>query len=341
MTTIKEIAKLSGVSATTVSRVLNGRPDVNKETKAAVLKVIEEANYVPNANAKNLKAIASNMICVIVKGIGNPFLLSLVEEMQGHIEAAGYLPHAHYIDESADEVLVAQQLTVEKKPLGFLFLGGSAVGRRNDLRQLSVPVAFAAADAKAVGLSHVSSATVDDRLCAKKAVDALLLRGHREIMVLGGSLLAQDIVGNRHQGVKDAFFERGFVFSEAYYFECKFSLESAYRAASRMLDSGLPFTALFCMSDIMAIGAAKAIHDRGLKIPDDVSVIGFDGLELAKFYTPSLATIRQPVAQMAKISVEVLVKNIQGRSKARHEILTGELLLGQSICERYLSEEIR
>ena len=341
LNTIKEIAKLSGVSPTTVSRVLNDRPDVNKETKAAVLKIIEEMHYTPNANAKNLKAIASNVVCVIVKGIGNPFLLSLTEAAQGHIEKAGFLPHTHYIDEYDDELMVAKQLMVEKKPLGFLFLGGSAAGRRSDLKQLFAPVVFVAADAKEAELGHVSSVTVDDRLCAAQAVDELLSLGHREIMVLGGSLLAPDIVGNRNLGVRDSFKARGLSFEDSRYFESKFSLESAYRATQRMFDSGLPFTALFCMSDIMAIGAAKAILDRGLKIPEDVSVIGFDGIELARFYSPSLATVRQPVAELAQRSVAVLTGHIAGEKRAQHVVLKGELIPGQSICSRYLSENLR
>ncbi len=338
MNTIKEIAKLAGVSPATVSRVLNDRPDVNKETKAAVLKVIEEMHYTPNANAKNLKSIASNTICIIVKGIGNPFLLSLLETMQGHIEAQGYLPHIHYIDERDDEVDAARQLMVEKKPLGFLFLGGSVANHREELKRLFAPAVFVATSAREAELSHVSSVTVDDRQSAKEAMDELLFRGHRQVMVLGGSLLAPDVIGNRHQGAIDSFLAKGLTFDERYYFECMFSLESAYRATSRILDSGLPFTALFCMSDIMAIGAAKAIHDRGLKIPQDISVIGFDGIELSRFYTPSLASVRQPVTQLAEKSVKLLVENIKGRKAAEHLVLKGELLLGQSICSRYLSE---
>ena len=117
----------------------------------------------------------------------------------------------------------------------------------------------------------------------------------------------------------------------------KFSLGSAYRATNRLLDSGLPVTALFCMSDIMAIGAAKAIHDRGLSIPGDISLIGFDGLEFSRFYTPSLATVRQPAQEIAQKSVEALSGLIQGEPP-RHVTVQSELLLGQSISTGYRSE---
>lgn len=337
MNTIKEIARLAGVSPATVSRVLNEKPDVNKETRSTVLKIIEEMRYTPNANAKNLKTIATNFICVIVKGIGNLFLLGIMESMQALVEKEGYVPYIHYIDEADDEVMAAKQLVVEKKPKGFLFLGGSVVSRREELKMLRSPAVFAAADAREARLSNVASVSVDDRKSAKMAVDELLARGHREIAVLGGSLLAPDLVGSRYQGVLDSFAEKGLSFPQNHYFESKFSLGSAYRATTRMLDSGIPVTALFCMSDIMAIGAAKAIHDRGLAVPGDISVIGFDGLEFSRFYTPSLATVRQPVQEIAEKSVEILSRLIKGES-AQHLTVQSELLLGQSIATRYPSE---
>ncbi len=337
MNTIKEIARLAGVSPATVSRVLNEKPDVNKETRSAVLKIIEEMRYTPNANAKNLKTIATNFICVIVKGIGNLFLLGIMESMQGLIEKEGYVPYIHYIDEADDEVLAAKQLKIEKKPRGFIFLGGSAANRREELKLLFSPAVFAAADARDVKLPNVSSVSVDDRKSAQMAVDELLRRGHRQMAVLGGSLLAPDLVASRYQGVLDSFGAHGLTFARERYFECKFSLGSAYRATNRLLDSGLPITALFCMSDIMAIGAAKAIHDRGLSIPGDISLIGFDGLEFSRFYTPSLATVRQPAQEIAQKSVEALGSLIQGEPP-RHITVQTELLLGQSISTGYRSE---
>lgn len=338
MSTIKEIARLAGVSPATVSRVLNDKPDVNRQTRDAVLKVIEQMRYTPNANAKNLKTIATNVVCVIVKGIGNLFLLGIAESMQALVEKEGYFPYIHYIDENDDEVMAARQLAVEKKPLGFIFLGGSVYGRREDLKQLCVPAVFAAADAGGVNLKNVASVSVDDRQSARMAVDELLFRGHRDIAVLGGSLRAPDLVESRYQGVLDSFKNRGLTFSQERYFESKFSLDSAYRATMRILNSGLHLTALFCMSDIMAIGAAKAISDRGLKVPDDISVIGFDGIDFSRFYTPSLATVRQPVSEIAQTSVQIMARLIRGETGIGHVTVKSEILLGQSISTRYLSE---
>lgn len=337
--TIKEIAEMAGVSPTTVSRVLNDRPDVNKQTKEAVLKVIEQMHYIPNANAKNLKATASNAICIIVKGIGNLFLLSILEKMQVHIEKEGYIAYVHYIDESDDEVEVSKRLLVEKKPQGIIFLGGSAVNRGTALKPLYVPAVFAAANASELALKHVSSVSVDDRKSAKMAVEELLSLGHRAIVVLGGNLQGADIVGNRFLGVEEAYKARQLHFDKRYYFESKFTLESAYRATLRILESDIAFSAMFCMSDYMAIGAAKALLDRGLQIPRDVSVIGFDGIELSRFYTPSLASVRQPVADIAKKSVEVLVSAIKGERQGQHITVQSELLLGQSIAGRYQKEQ--
>lgn len=334
MHTIKEIARLAGVAPATVSRVLNNRPDVKKETKEAVLAVIRDLRYTPNANAKNLKMIATNLICVVVKGTGNLFYVSIVEKMQTHIETYGYTPFVHYIDESDDEIATAKQLQVEKKPLGFIFLGGSTENQREDLTELRTPCVFATTNAAEVELAHVSSVCVDDRRSAQTAVDMLLAHGHRDIVVLGGSLLALDLVHNRYLGVQDSFAAQGLTFSPDRYFECKFSLHSAHRMMRRILAKELHFTAMFAMSDIMAIGAAKAISEHGLRIPQDISVIGFDGIELADYYTPSLATMRQPAPEIAEKSVGILVAQIRGEGGNVHLLLSSEFSQGQSLLTR-------
>ncbi len=339
MNTIKEIAKLAGVAPATVSRVLNNRPDVRKETKEAVLAVIERLKYTPNANAKNLKMISNNLICVIVKGIGNLFLVGIIEMVQARVEASGYMPYVQYIDEAGDEIAAARQLLIERKPLAFVVLGGSVAGRERDLEAVSVPCVFATTDAGCMALPHVSSVCIDDRKAARMAIDRLLSLGHRSIAVMGGSLRPGDLIHNRYLGVRDAFSARGVSFQDQNYIECKFSLDSAYQAMQSTLTCGIRFTALFAMSDIMAIGAARAVADAGLAIPGDISVVGFDGIDMARYYIPSLATVRQPAAEIARASVEIAVRRIRGESGAEHVRFDSEFVAGQSLSNQYTSEQ--
>lgn len=333
MYTIKEIAELAGVAQSTVSRVLNNRPDVSEKTKKRVLEIIDKYNYVPNANAKNLKQINSNIICIIVKGISNMFFTGIVERMQNEIASFSYDPFVQYIDEQDDEFLVARQINTEKKPRGIIFLGGRVKNHEDKIEALNIPCVFATVYSKDIDIPNVSCVSIDDRLAAKSAVSQLLNKGHKDIVVLGGEQKDADLVSNRYKGVLDSYSEKGLEFDERRYFASKFSLSSAYKAMNKALDADFEITAIFAMSDIMAIGAAKAIYERGLSIPGDISVVGFDGIELAYYYNPSLATVTQPAREIAIKSVEVLVNNIIGRNKGKVIILKSEFVSGQSIQE--------
>lgn len=329
--TIKDIARLSGVGISTVSRVVNGHPYVKEETKKRVLTVMEEYHYTPNANAKNLKQISANAISVVVRGTNNAFFASILEKMERAIEAGGFQCRVTYLDERSDEIDAARRVCNEKKVQGVIFLGGSGVGREKELEAIPVPCVFSTESAAAANLEHVSSITVDDRAAAKQAVDYLFEMGHRDIAVLGGVREALNNIGLRYQGVLDSFREHGMTLPEERYFTCLFSMEEGYSAISRVLGTGERFTAVFAMSDVMAIGAAKAITDTGLSIPDDISIIGYDGIDLVRYYNPTLATVRQPAEEIAEKSVALLLEAIENDSPARHMTLGGELIAGASV----------
>ena len=165
-----------------------------------------------------------------------------------------------------------------------------------------------------------------------KAIDYLIENGHQDIAVLGGRRLAHDLIWDRYTGVKQSFARHGMTFDESLYIESMFSLKAAYTAMTHVLDDGQPgFTALFAMSDLMAIGAIRAIIDKGLKVPDDISVIGFDGIELASYYNPPLTTVRQPYTEIARRSAELIVENIRGESHEQAIILDTEIIVGASV----------
>lgn len=331
--TIKDIARISGVGISTVSRVVNNRPDVSPETRQLVLDVVSTNGYTPNSNAKHLKQRNSDYIGVIVRGSRNMFLAGLLEQLQHCIEKTDYHFLPWYIDERGDEILAAQNLYNERKVQGIVFLGGSAQGRERELDSFPVPCVFATADASDIASKNVMSVSVDDMHAAKSAIDYLFDCGHTRIAVVGGALEAANSIGLRYRGVLESYLEHGKVFDPTMYLTSSFSFSTAYQAVSKALANGLDCTAVFAMSDVMAVGASKAITDAGLAIPDDISVIGYDGIELAAYLTPTLATVRQPIDRIAKECVRLITSAIEAYKDVpvRHIALPCELIMGQSV----------
>lgn len=331
ITSITEIAELAGVGTSTVSRVINNRSDVSPQTKEKVMAVIKKYHFEPNDNARNLKQINSKTICVVVNGTFNPFFSRVIEIIQQKIEENKYTPLVRYIEEGKDEYNAAKRLMNEKKAAGIIFLGGNAVSRNYITENPEIPFVFATTSAKKVNYSNISSVCVDDFNSAKSAVDYLFDCGHTKIAVIGGKRQSIDLVAFRLQGVQKSFEEHGVHFDESLYMESRFSMTDAYTAVSKVINKR-EFTALFAMSDIMAIGAAKAICDAGLKVPDDISIIGFDGIEMSLFYNPTLATIRQPADEIAIKSVELLMQNINGINlDNKHIVLESSIVKGGSV----------
>lgn len=327
--TIKELAQLSGVGISTVSRVLNKRPDVNEETRERVMEIIRREGYAPNTNAKHLKQLSSECVAVIVRGRKNLFFSGLLEKLQSGIERAGLQFLPYYIDENDDEILAAQRVYAERKVRGVIFLGGCHAECDELLRLLPVPCVFSTVSAAACRAENVSSVSVDDRQGARRAVDYLFDHGHTEILILGGETSEWNTARLRYEGVCDSFLSHGRTLTPDRYLVSTFSFASAYEAVRDY--AGAPYTAVFAMSDTMAIGAARALGDLGLCVPEDVSIIGYDGIELASYYEPVLATMRQPQETLAEKSVELLLSGME--RPGRHILLETELIGGMSVVQ--------
>lgn len=330
--TIKDIAQLAGVGVSTVSRALNNYPDVNKETKQKILDIVEKYNYSPNLNAKILKQNVTNNISIVVKGSANPFFEVIIERMQKDLEKHGYNALVNYIDERSDEISEASKLNVEKKLEGIIFLGGTAGRFEKELSKFRIPCVVSTVYVPLPPDCNKACVCADDRAGAAMAMDYLIANGHQHIAIIGGERGNKDGIDLRYEGAMDSLKKAGIMFDENYYVESKFSLSDAYRAMSRLLFPGTPITAVFAMSDIMAIGAAKAITDSGLKIPDDISIIGYDGIDMAYFYNPTLSTIKQPANELARISVDILIRLISEKKIENNQIqLDTEMIEGCSV----------
>lgn len=328
--TIKDLAAQTGYSVGTVSRVLNNQPHVSELARAVILKAAAESGFQLNTNAKQLKQQHSTSILVICKGNSNELFDTLLVAIQAHIAGTQYPLIVDYIDETENEVLRAVQLCLEKKPLGILFLGGNRQHFLADFHHITVPCVLVTNAATDLPFRNLSSVSSDDTLAAEMAIDHLVSLGHRNIVVIGGSRHHSDTTVLRYNGCVQAFQKHGICFEEDHYETTRFSYEGGYRAAKALLARDPGFTALFAMSDVMAIGAIRALNDSGRQVPEDVSVIGFDGLTIGEYMVPRLATIAQPVETLANRSLELLSHHIEDGTTARHETVPVKLLEKES-----------
>ena len=209
-------------------------------------------------------------------------------------------------------------MTRQNRVKGMIFVGSLLDDRVKVIRHLEIPVVFTTVNAKAASMPNASSVAVDDRSMGRLVGDQLLDLGHRDIAVFGSNPIAGDSLAMRFQGFCDAFTDRGFTFSIENYRECRFSMDAGYAAAHDFFLNHPHTTALFAMSDAVAIGAIRALQDLGKSVPEDVSVVGFDGIDLSRFTIPRLTTVEQPVDEIALRSVNMLLDMMEKGAAPRH-----------------------
>ena len=325
--TIKDLSAQTGYSVGTISRVLNNQPNVSQKARETVLRAVQESGFQLNANAKQLKQQHGNSILVLVKGTHNELFGSLVESLQAHIANTKYPLIVDYMDESENEVLRALQLCREKKPLGILFLGGNRGNFLADFDKISMPCVLVTNDASAYPFANLSSVSSDDRLASRLAIEHLIALGHRRIAVISGNRSRSDTGRIRFEACLETFRDHGIEFEPDRDSETvRYTFSDGYQAALRLLQKGSRFTALFAMSDVMALGAIRGLRDAGMRVPEDVSVVGLDGLDIGEYTVPRLASIAQNVEELAARSVRILLDHIENQATGRYEILPVALL---------------
>lgn len=330
--TIKDLAALTGYSVGTVSRVLNNQPHVSETAREAILRAAQESGFQLNTNAKQLKQQRGTSVLVICKGTGNELFDSLLVAIQARVARTHYPLIVDYVDESENEVRRAIQLCQEKKPLAILFLGGHCLNFHQDFHHITIPSVLITTDASGLDFPNLSSVSVDDNEAAQLVIDQLISMGHRQFAVVGGDRRASDVTRLRYEGCLEAFRRSNIEFDPNLDYEsARFSYLDGYRATQNLLARGRKFTALFAMSDVMAIGAIRALRDAGLQVPEDVSVIGLDGLTIGEYTTPRLSTVAQPVDSLAEESLRLLQQSMQPDFHPRHRTLPVTLWMRESV----------
>ena len=318
--TIKDLSARTGYSVGTISRVLNDHPNVSKKARERILQEVEDSGFQLNANAKQLKQQHGNSILVVVKGTNNELFAELVEAIQARFAKLKYPLIVDYLDEDLNEVARGAQLCNEKKPRGIFFLGGNQENFRNHFKKIDVPCVLVTNSARELDFPNLSSVYTDDFMASKEAMEALIGLGHRNIAIIGGKYDGSDTSRLRFDGCMDAMARHGIDFDREHdYMSIRFSYRDGYAATRKLLENGRRFTALFTVADVIAIGAIRALRDGGLQVPQDVSVMGFDGLPLGDFLVPQLSTVNQSVELLAQRSADILLDCIENGGSARHE----------------------
>ncbi|PKM94870.1 MAG: LacI family transcriptional regulator [Firmicutes bacterium HGW-Firmicutes-1] len=323
---IKDIARIAGVGVTTVSRVINNHADVKKETRENILDIINEYNYIPNNSARNLKRSETKTIGVLVKGIYNPFFSRIVRVIEMEIAKFDYAMILHYNpkDCTSSDTNVATELIKEKKLSGLICLGGSYdITEDHQIEELETPIVLCSAVVSGgTDRDVISSVCIDDNEASYRGVKKLIEFGHKEIGMI--RIKNDDISGckYRYEGYKRALIDSNIEINEDYVAVGDYSFESGHHAMIELLDRGSKISAVFVATDIMAIGATRAILERGLRVPEDISVLGFDGNEFAEYFMPSISTIKQPVGLLGEKSVEILFDLIKGGQNLHYKLDT-------------------
>lgn len=334
--TIKDVAKICGVGVSTVSRAINNHPDINPETKKLILETAKKYNYVPNNSARNLKRVDAKAIAVLVKGITNPFFSKMIKIMEKEIQDKKYTLILHHVEDEVDEVDVALELIKEKRLRGIIFLGGYFSHTEEKLRQISVPFVLSTiSGTNQIPREIYSSVCVDDFEESYKMTKYLCELGHKRIMHITAHKGDQSIGRLRLNGYKKAIEDCGLKVDDDLIVRMDpkyelYSMKNGFEVTKQFLKKKIDFTAVFAISDQLAIGSARAIINAGYKIPDDISIAGFDGIEMGKYYNPTITSLKQPVDKIAKESIQTLFEAINETIKHEHKTFRGELIVGES-----------
>lgn len=335
--TIKDIAKVCGVGVSTVSRAINNHPDINPETKKMIMATIKKHGYIPNNSARNLKRTDAKTIAVLVKGITNPFFSDMIKIMEREIQRKKYTLVLHHVEFNEDEVDVALELIKEKRLRGIVFLGGYFYHAEEKLAKIPVPFVLSTTGCVPENMNRrsYSSVSVDDEKESCKMVSRLIESGHTRIAILCAQTEDVSIGLLRLQGYKRALGEHGLTVDEELIYPMKkeiesYSMQNGYVLMQELLASGVDFTAVYAISDVVAIGACRAIVEAGKRIPEDYSVAGFDGIEMGDYYIPTLTTVKQPVEEMAYETIALLFDILAKRREHQHKVFEGRLMVKES-----------
>ena len=332
--TLEDVAEKAGVSIKTVSRVLNDEPNVSEKTLLKVKQAIAELGYVPNTSARRLSSgKAMNLGIALGWPLYSPFISKLIANALVESNRHEYSISLFSMDNDGAERIVDAYLG--KQVDGFILDTPAAQDReiKRQLNALNVPYVIIHPSSKQ-GHPQASFVRINDVLSAKQAVDYLIQLGHRSIGHLTVMTRAK-IQSSRLRGHKKALSEAGIPYREewVYTHPDDFGFDTGYIGANYLLSNYKELTALFATTDDVAMGALSAIWQMGLKVPDDISVIGFDDNTTAAMAAPPLTTIHQPIDEIACLAVKILIEKIDNPDSKPVDIVLPTKLVVRDSCK--------
>lgn len=317
--TIRDVARQAGVSVATVSRVLNGRPDVSRETREAVLKVVREQGFSSNRNARALSRGRTGLVGMTLPFVHEYFGRFLDGASEALYEQDMRIVLCPTLHEHQREATLLELLMQGTTDGALLLLTTESSDELKALRDQGYP--FVVLDPRKPLDEGIPAVSATHWAGAKAATDHLLALGHRRIGAITGPhgwVASVDRLDGYHAALAGA----GVLPEPELVAKGNFTTESGYIGAASLLDASEPPTAIFAFNDEMAVGAMKAARERGLRLPEDLSVVGFDDLERAAIVSPALTTVRQPLAEMGRMAVSLLIRLLDNQ---RLEALSVEL----------------
>ncbi len=328
-TTIHDIARAASVSPSTVSRVLTGSTPVTARKRAAVLAAIEALNFRPNLVARGLASGKSMAIGVLTQSMASLFYGEVAQGIEQGLHGSNYHPVFASGQWRASEEREALHLLVERQVDGMIVLAGELPDET--FRSVAEQIPLIAIGRRIAGL-EAQCLQVEHYDGAYQATGYLIELGHRRIAHITGIFSHVDAL-DRRQGYRQALLDAGLSVDERLIVAGDYTDIGGLRAAEALLDSGAPFTAVFAANDQMAYGAGLAFYRRGLRVPDDISLIGFDDLYSSAFVTPPLTTVRQHMTAMGRAAAEGMLRWLSGEPLSLPTFTT-ELVVRESTMAR-------
>lgn len=314
MANIYEVARRAGVSTATVSRVMSGHKSVvSAATRRRVLRAVEQLGYTPNSAAKNLRTLKTRTLLVTVPDIANPFFALILQGIEDAAQREDYavlLGDTRHDPEREDRYA---QMLRRKEADGLIFLGHRLPAEAEQIITASAPRCAPIVNGCefSPGLG-VPSVHIDNSKAAQEAMDYLYALGHRRIGIVTGPL-ASPLSRDRLRGVNACAKTNGLA-DRLVVVTGDFSIGSGVTAAERLLQARTPPTAIFCFNDEMAMGVVETARRRGVRIPDQLSVVGFDDIRFARHTDPPLTTVAQPMREIGEGCVRLLLEILHGHT---------------------------
>jgi LacI family transcriptional regulator len=337
VTTIKDIARVAGVSVTTVSRALNGYSDVNEKTRQKIAAVARELNYSPNTLARGLVMQKSKTIGLLVSGISREsvkdnFTFEVLCGVNERASTLGYDLILFNTNTMMQREKTYTQLCRERRVDGAIIQGIKKEDPYlKEVVESDIPCVLVDIPVHSNSVGYV---TTDNALGAKKAVEHLASLGHKHIGMINGhedAFVSQE----RLNGYREALKECGLSFRSEWVVSGNFEEKKAEKAVRELINRHKEVTAIFCASDLMALGALKACKELGLHVPKEMSIVGYDNIVLASYSSPNLTTVGQEVYQIGYEAADLLIEMLEGKETNMKRYLDTKLIIRESTAKNH------